>query len=285
MMTRPFDNSILASGRRAARPTLGLVVIGPFMLASSLLVAACDSQQPAMLCATSVGTFAVKYTLIEGSGACAQLSSGKVGVESYLPRTTDHPGFERPVVAIRAEEMGTLIRQYDAAARIDAKQVTSTANFSDVHPTAEGFCRVGAMNAASMTLAAIAAAPDASKPALPAVDVGYEWNDLRFYVTPSSIGAQFSAELTYRKDGCTARYRANGVFPSVSCKATKKAPDGTMTTVKDEGLCSPCADPSVGRSRGSGIHPDVETFCDDKTLICLVKNETPSLRPEHLVCR
>jgi hypothetical protein len=250
-------------------------IVKLIVVASSLAVTTCQSEQPAMLCATSVGPFSVKYTL---------MSSGKVGVESYLPRTNDHPGFERPLVAIRAEEMGTLIRQYDAAARIDSKQVTSIASFSDIHPSADGFCRVGTMNAASMTLAAVAAPADASKPALPAVQVGYEWNDLRFYVTPSSIGAQFTAEVIYRKDDCTARYRANGVFPAVSCKGTVRAPDGTMMTMKDEGLCSPCADPSVGRPRGSGIHPDVETFCDDKTLLCLVRNETPSLRPDHFVC-
>jgi hypothetical protein len=266
-------------------PSLRLTAPALAFLPLLAVMGTCDSQQPAMLCATSIGTFAVKYTLIEGTGDCAQLTSGKVGVESYLPRTTDHPGFERPIVAIRAEEMGTLIRQYDAAARIDGKQVTSMANFTDANPAGDGFCRVGAMNAASMTLASIAASPDGAKPALPAVDVRYEWNDLRFYVTPSSIGAQFSADLVYRKDGCTARYRANGIFPAVSCKTTTKAPDGTMTTSKNEGLCSPCADPSMGRSRGSGIHPDVETVCEDKSLLCLPGKETPSLRPEHFVCR
>jgi hypothetical protein len=257
------------------------------LLAGALvpLLATCELEQPRMLCAASIGSFAVKYTLIEGEGACAGLTTGRVGVESYLPATgSDHPGFERPIVAIRAEEMGTLIRQYDAAGRVDPKQVTSTAAFADLNPAGDGFCRVGAMNAASMTLAAVASTGDPSKPPLPAVDVRYEWTDLRFYVTTSSIGAQFAGELLYRKDGCTARYRAAGIYPAVSCRATMMTPDGMMTSVKNEGLCSPCPDATAGRSRGSGIHPDVETFCDDKALLCLPKEEPPSLKPEHFVC-
>jgi hypothetical protein len=250
-----------------------------------LLLATCQTEQPPMLCAVSLGAFAVKYTLIEGTGACAELRTGRVGVESYLPDTrSDHPGFERPIVALRAEEMGTLLRQYDAVGRIDPKQVTSTAQFADVNPSDKGFCRVGTMNAATMTLASIAASPDGMKPALPAVDLRYEWSDLRFYVTPSSIGAQFTGELTYRKDDCTARYRADGIFPAVSCRGTMATPDGMMVPVADETLCSPCADDSKGRSIGSGIHPDVETMCDEKALVCLVKNESPSLRPAPYIC-
>jgi hypothetical protein len=256
----------------------------PIWACLPLLLATCQTEQPPMLCAASIGAFAMKYTLLEGSGTCAELRTGRVGVESYLPATgSDHPGFERPIVALRAEEMGLLLRQYDAASRIDAKQVTSTARFADVNPSDQGFCRVGAMNAASMTLASIAASPDGMKPALPAVDVRYEWTDLRFYVTPSSIGAQLSGELIYRKDGCTARYRAEGIYPAVSCQA--RSPAGMLLPGKDEDRCSPCADDSKGRSAGSGIHPDVETFCEDASLLCLVKNEFPSLRPEPFICR
>jgi hypothetical protein len=250
-----------------------------------LLLATCQSEQPPMLCAVSIGAFAVKYTLIEGSGACAGLRTGRVGVESYLPDTrSDHPGFERPIVALRAEEMGTLLRQYDAVGRIDPKQVTSTAQFDDVNPSDRGFCRVGAMNAATMTLASVAASPDGMKPALPAIDVRYQWNDLRFYVTPSSIGAQFTGELTYRKDDCTARYRADGIYPAVPCRATMPGPDGMTVSVADETLCSPCPDDSKGRSIGSGIHPDVETVCDEQALVCLVRNDPPSLRPASYLC-
>jgi hypothetical protein len=263
----------------------GKLRLRPVWACLPLLVATCLPDQPPMLCAVSIGAFAVKYTLIEGSGACSQLRTGRVGVESYLPSTgSDHPGFERPVVALRAEEMGALLRQYDAVGRIDAKQVTSTAQFADVNPSGQGFCRVGAMNAATMTLASIAASPDGTKPALPAVDLRYEWSDLRFYVTPSSIGAQFTAELTYRKDDCTARYRADGIFPAVSCRGTMRTPDGMMVSMPDETLCSPCADDSKGRSIGSGIHPDVETTCDEQAMVCLVKNEPPSLRPASFIC-
>ena len=272
---------MLTVKKKTGRRVPALVVA----LALGPLLATCQRDQPPMLCATSIGTFAVKYTLIEGTGVCAGLTTGRVGVESYLAATmSDHPGFERPVVAIRAEEMGTLIRQYDAAGRIDPKQVTSTAPFADLHPADDGFCQVGAMNAATMALASVASNGDPAKPDLPAVDVRYEWTNLRFYVTTSSIGAQFSAELLYRKDGCTARYRAAGLYPAFSCRRTVTAPDGTMMSTKDEGLCSPCPDPSVGRARGSGIHPDVETYCDDQTLLCLPRADPPSLKPEHYIC-
>jgi hypothetical protein len=242
----------------------------------------CQTSQPSILCAVSIGSFAVKYTLTEGAGACATLTTGKVGVESYLAgMTSDHPEFQRPVVALRAEEMGLLIKQYGA--RVAAGEVASTAAFADDVPGDDGFCRVGPPSAASLKLDAVPPPAGMATPGLPAVDVSYEWQNVRFYVTTSSIGAQLSADLVYRKDGCTARYHVAGLFPAISCKGTKMTPEGPMP-VKDEGLCSPCSDPSVGRSKGSGIHPDVETFCDERALLCLPKGEPPSLKPDHYVC-
>ena len=171
-----------------------------------------------------------------------------------------------------------MIRQYDAVGRIDSKQITSTARFDDVNPSDDGFCRVGAMNAATMTLASIAASPDGMNRPCPrwtcatsGTTCAFTWNPPRS--APSSTG-----ELTYRKDGCTARYRADGIFSGGLLPGTMRAPDGMMVPVKDETLCSPCADDSKGRSTGSGIHPDVETFCDDDAALPSRKERSPSLK-------
>jgi hypothetical protein len=48
--------------------------------------------------------------------------------------------------------------------------------------------------------------------------------------------------------------------------------------VADESLCSPFADPAMGRATGSGLNPDFAVRCDPALLLCVLSKEPPSLR-------
>ena len=274
----------------ARRAALGLLAC------SALLGASCKA--PKILCTTahagaSNTPFAVKYTLVSGIGDCAMLKGGFVGVESYVNGGAGQaPSFPKPPVSIRAEEIGGLTDKYHVA--MPAAMLTSTGNFMDERPGDDGFCKVGTMSAVTLTLPAVPEMTDPDtkevSPALPAMTVKYQWNNVAFYVSPNLIGTLFKADLSYTKDACTATYTVTGLYPGVGCEKTVSVMtcDGETT---DEGTgmpndeaCSPCADPAKGRATGSGISPDLDVACDPAVLLCLPKAALPSVRPASLEC-
>ena len=253
----------------------------------ALFTVTCDSDQPRTPCTTAHGAFAVKYTLMEGSGACAMLSAGLVGVQ---PFGRGGPGqaanFDMPPVAIKTEELGNLVGTYGQA--VDATKLFSLGAFTTREPGADNLCTLGAMTPAEVTLAAVPAGMNMMgmpTPALPAVTARWEWSNVRFFVTAALAGTIFTGNLTYTQDGCTARYSVRGLYPAVHCTKEVTDPVTMMPSeVRNPALCSPCADPSMGRATGSGINPDIDTACDQPSNLCLPTGEPPSPRAQPLTC-
>jgi len=265
-------------------------VVAPALAAG---LTTCSTDQPKILCLTAHGGYAVRYTLVEGTGACAMLKGGVFGVQSYVEGGPGQsPIFTKPPVAMKPAEIGDLIVAYNAT--VDSSQQASVGTFADEKPSTDGFCTVGTMSPVTLDLAAVPAMP---KPdgmgmtdELPAVNVRYELSNVRFYVSASVLGTVLSADLTYTKDGCTAKYKLNGLYPVVGCERidTVTGPDGKPMD-KPSGApqaeaCSPCADPNNGRPVGSGIGPDLDVSCDPDALLCVPAKDTPSLRATSLAC-
>jgi hypothetical protein len=277
-------------------PHLRRIALFGLVAGAALLGTACKA--PAILCTTahaggSNTPFAVRYSLTSGTGDCAMLTGGFVGVESYVNGGPGKaPSFPKPPVSIRAEEVGSLVGQYHMA--MSAQALSSTGVFADEHPGPDGFCKVGPLSPVAVTLQAVPAGvdPDTKEmtPALPAMTVKYEWSNVSFYVSPSLIGTQFKADLKYTKDACTATYHVVGLYPGVGCEKTVSVMgcDGKTTDqgtgMPDIEACNPCADPAHGRATGSGISPDVDIVCDPKLLLCLPKADLPSLLHKSVEC-
>jgi hypothetical protein len=259
------------------------------LAALAALQLTCTTDQPKVPCTTAHGAFSVKYTLMAPvAGACGTLTAGLVGVQPYSRTGPDGQAvFDRPPVALKADEVGNLLAKYKQT--VDPTKTYSKGDFMTLEPGTDGFCQLGPSNAAELNLAAVPAGVDAMgmpTPALPPVQVRYEWSNVRFYVSPSILGTQFSAELAYTKNGCQARYTVRGVYPSVSCGEEVMDPVTKMTSVvKNANLCSPCADPSMGRAMGSGLNPDFAIECDNDSLLCLTTMDPPSLAPMTTVCK
>jgi hypothetical protein len=233
--------------------------------------AACE--QPKILCNTQHGGYAVRYTLVEGSGACAMLKTGVIGVQAFgTVGENMSPDWKRPPVALKTEEVGTLVDEYGAEA--PASQVSSVGRFAAKNPGADGFCAVEGLSPVTLTLPAVGPMPDGmggmTEP-LPATSLKLEWSNVKFYVTAQVIGGEFVGDLTYTKDGCTAKYHVSGLFPATSCE-DETAKDGI-----NPGLCLPC-------KGGAGISPAIETVCDPEAKLCLPKDAVPSPRRTPLVC-
>lgn len=101
---------------------------------------------------------------------------------------------------------------------------------------------------------------------LPPTDLSYQWSNIAFYVTAAAPGTQFTADVEITLNGCSATYKAVGMWPAVECYGfTVPATDTTPEiVVTPQQMCNPEAEPEKGRLYGSGINPDFgPTFCDE----------------------
>jgi hypothetical protein len=271
-----------------ARLSHGNLLLGTLAVAGAIVLGSCD--QPKLPCAPSNGLFAVKYTLVEGSGACAMLAGDNMTLHPYANVGKGRPDFHHMPVGMRSELIGNLVAKYkgDGAPELSSPDLSSVGPVTSDAPSDDGFCEVGTMNPTKVMLEAVAADPTAMPPtdALPATTIQQDWSNVRIYVTARNNGTQFSGTVKYTQDACTATYKVRGLFPSIECEEqVTDALGKTMGTGKpDDTLCSPCADPSKRRALGSGISPDVATTCDPVTLHCVPANDTPSLLPSPIQC-
>ena len=260
------------SNMRSMNHHLGTVAL----LAIALVGAAC--KKPEALCTTALGTYAVRYTLIEGTDACAQLTGGEVGVQFYLNTGEGGvPNYKRTPVAIKPSAVGELVAKYKKSTP-DPTKLYSLGNFTEERPGSDGYCELADPSPTEVTLTAEDATMDAmGKPiaALPPVSTRYQWSKVRFWVNPGSPGTQFTAELSYTLNNCTARYAVQAIYPAAHCGAEMTDPAGMTTMVADQGMCSACV---------SHINPDVETACEPKSLLCLPTKPIPSMRAQTERC-
>ncbi|WP_375771309.1 hypothetical protein NR798_10540 [Archangium gephyra] len=239
---------------------------GAVLLASSL--GACEAQQQDPQCMVGKGAFATVYTLKAGqdpAAACAQLKPERVGLEKYFNQDPNGPA----TVGMRAITVGNLVAETTATApktQLDPDapfEPNSVGALTTDAPGEDNFCEVPTLNPTQVVTRSIAAGGSDR-------NLSYEWSNLRIYNTPQIPGTQFTAELRYIDNGCTAEYTVKGIWPVVSC-ATGGKPDDSK--------CDPNPDPSVGRVRGSGINPIFPVKCDPVALFCVLTGEVPSDKP------
>jgi len=242
---------------------LRLIGLGTGAVLAASTLGACGTYQQDPQCVVAKGAFATVYTLKEGqdaSQACAQLKPERVGLEKYFSEDPSAPDS----VTMRARKMGDELAHKDTLIDPDApNQPNSVGELMTDAPGEDNFCEVPTLTPARLEsrYGGVSKAP---------VSLTYEWSDLRIYNTPEIPGTQFTAELRYSENGCTAEYKVKGIWPVVTCATAGKP---------DDSKCDPNADPSVGRYRGSGINPTFPVKCDPVALFCVLTGEVPSDKP------
>lgn len=291
------------------------------VLAASCLLPACD--QPAPKCTVARGYFSATYTLVSGEGECAELIGEVLGVQAYNAQQSASdkaPDYDHSSIGIQPQAITDLLGSGRELLEPDGTdQPYALGNFASAEPKSD-FCAAPTLSVAQLRLAEV---PEETEicpplPAEPAVDIRYEFSNVRVYTTAAAIGTQLSADLTYTKDGCTATYRVAAVYPSVSCEvppAEEEAPPEEVPVevpveepveepddagvgeadacvveelpeepapapepVLDEKLCEAEPNAAEGRPVGSGINPDFAIRCDPDLRLCVLKEEPPSLR-------
>ena len=237
-----------------------------------IIVAACSAEQPRPVCSARRSAFAAKYTLVSMTGMCDMRlrASEELEVQSYVPDPTK-PEDPFGSMAIEPKVVGDAVAAGEGLMPpvVDPKlSEYSLGKFTTVRPDDGGLCYVPAMNETKVTLPAL---PDNKGDA---VDLRYQFKNVRIIVTPPSNGLHFGADLTLADSGCTAVYRVSAVAPAVPCGDNKDDP--TMGK-PDDSLCIPEPDLAKGYA-GSGISPDIAVACDKDLLECVPKKDFPSLK-------
>jgi hypothetical protein len=274
-----------------------------FVYAGALAAALLGCEQPDPRCNVAHGSFWAKYTLVSGQGACAELTGEQLDVQSYYAQrseTDKRPDYDAVSIAIQPFSITAALGNAAGLAEADPEDVLyGIGRIGTARPGADGFCRADELAAATLRLPAVPEHPVdecTTAPEAPAYDIKYEFSRVRIYYTPSAIGTQFEADLTYTQDDCVAKYRVTAVYPMVSCGAVPEVDAGVIADAgavptdaaapeADGGMaCPPSAasgpDPVADDSlcESGGINPDFALSCDPANMMCVLAGPSPSLR-------
>jgi hypothetical protein len=287
---------------------VGAVLVCVFAVS---LLAACD--QPAPKCNVAHGSFWAQYTLVSGEGECAMLTGEELGVQSYYARRSaddKRPDYDNVSIALQPMTITAALWNAEGMAEPDPADVPyAIGRFGTKTPANDGFCVARKLAVARLRLPAV---PEyeldmcTTAAAAPAYDVSYAFSNVRVYYTPSAIGTQLAADLTYTQAGCVAKYKVTAVYPMVSCGVPGPLEDaGLLDAAGDDAALSPPdageLDPDAGASvdagapcpapdpptgppvaddslcENAGINPDFAVECDPAAMMCVLENKPPSL--------
>jgi hypothetical protein len=257
-------------------------------------------EQPEPRCNVAHGQFWAKYTLVSGEGVCAELAGELLDVQSYYAQrsaTDKRPDYDAVSIAIQPSTITAALGNAAGFEEPDAEDVSySIGRIGTARPGADGFCRADKLSAATLRLPAVPEHPIDecnTAPEAPAYDIKYEFSRVRIYYTPSAIGTQFEADLTYTQDDCVAEYHVTAVYPMVPCAATPVVDAGVVAdagaaeddAAADGGMACP-APPPPGPDpvaddtlcENAGINPDFALSCDPATMMCVLAKPSPSLK-------
>lgn len=244
---------------------------------------------------SGLAAFAVKLVPVSGTGPCAELQGEVVGMQAYHPPSAADPqvrDLSKTTVALRTLTSGELEwMNEDIGFSNEGNNASAIGEFTGFEPDSNEFCQVPSAES-HMVFPGFTDAIDTEVVCMTDMDCGagevctpvdpmdpmagstcifndvyeptdltYKWTNLVFYVTAAATGTQFTADLEVVLNGCTATYKAIGMWPAVDCTGVT-AVDGEGNPTEfgplDE-YCHPEADPKHPmnpRIFGSGINPD-----------------------------
>lgn len=263
----------------------------------------CKAVQPKPQCKAQPADYAAKY---EPQGqppmGCDVLKGEVLHFQYYQPK----PGTTGlPSVAIEPASVSDAVQAgEDAKVDVMADEDAASANayfslgkYTDVNPDDNDICSAPKLNDTHVTVAMIPADPTmmGSMPT-DAVDLTYQWSNLKMLVRPDSNGVYFTANLVRKAGDCSVTYKVTGVqgapvdgSASVAYCGDMQVPvlDAMGNPVKDDmGNAMTMLDPTMGKpdqsrcdskTQGTGLPRNLSFTCDADTLLCLVNQAFPKL--------
>lgn len=257
----------------------------------ALVLPACT--QPAVPCTSAHGTFSVQYKLVKGDpeSPCGGKQTEVLGLQSYFAGggPDNKQQYDKGSIAVRPENLGLLLERAEGQLEtpiVPTPEPNGSGAFTTGKPLADDFCEVPKLTPIKAMLPEVPAVED--DPETPdedeslevqdATDIEYDFTNLRFLVTADAQGTQFTADLKFTQDGCTAQYEVVGVYPVVGCASDKEClclPPAEDATAEEKKECLP-----------TGINPDFAVKCFKEndpetgkpfpTGVCVLKEAPPS---------
>lgn len=223
-------------------------------LAAGTLIGACNIPQPEFEC-NALPPFWASYELQtgEGSGTCATLPGDLVNMQRYFP-----PGAKEATMAVLTRRMGRnrqLIHKDDGTfARVDPndpefKKESAIGKFASILPDNKGVCSFSSATPGEQEYPEVMLrnADGSDGGILPALDVTYDWSNVKILSTAQFPGTLFVGDLHLTENACDATYKVYGVHPIVPCETDED--------------CNPEPNLAVGRVTGSGMSADYAPKC------------------------
>ncbi|WP_394835986.1 hypothetical protein LVJ94_03650 [Pendulispora rubella] len=264
--------------------------LGSSLLLGGALAGGCSQSEP--LCRTGTGTYTVKYTLLSGGGACANLKADVLLVNSYMDIGDDgKPALETFPAALTPMALAKLVDEAQKRLALDPRADVDTdpthhtyaaGRFTTDEPQRD-FCDIPRPSPVIQQLPhlpAVPADPANQKPGLPekaATFISYEFSDWHVYFTPAHAGNQFRIHLRYTVDGDTCEY--DGRAALFGARTSCDFGDGTPYPLACDAEAHPEAKLADGTVLflGSGVDPDFPVECDRDTLLCVLSRDPPAL--------
>lgn len=219
----------------------------PLGCAAGLL--ACGGEQPDPQCTVGRGEHAVRYTLKQGSGICADKKVDIIGAQAFRI-----PGAGKPPTLVFKP---AILAANEGKDPDTSHSITGTGEFTTEYPE-NRICTVPALSEARQVITSGLT-----------TDISYTWRDIVIQGQARIPGTQWTAELTYVNSGCTAIYEAVGVFPAIRCVRT----DASGATVRDPSICL------QARPGSSSLDPAFPIECEESANLCVLKGTPPVLNP------
>ncbi|WP_394832022.1 hypothetical protein LVJ94_36455 [Pendulispora rubella] len=250
-------------------------------LAVVLGAAGCDQSTP--LCRTGTGTYTVKYNLISGSGACANLKADIVYVNSYNAVGEEgKPDLEKVSAALMPKQFAEYL---DRASFPD--QLAAWGSFTTAEPSGN-ICSIPTLTETVKAFPALEAIPDDpenagdsnisdKRDATVAQTVSYKWSNWQLYFSAAHAGNAFLIDLDYTVTAeggaaSTCKYQGLGLLFGQRPSCSKNTNEDLKTPgnyVAEAARCDAVAHPDLGLGTGSGVDPDANFKCDPETLLCV----------------
>jgi hypothetical protein len=259
------------------------VVVSGAVSLTVLALGSCTSVQPRPQCKAARLPFNAKYFVTAMEGACEGrvLTAEVLNVQSFAPDRRKAAGL--PSMAIEPASVERALSAADEAmVAVPTRAEYSLGKFSTVEATDDDTCTVPVMDRDTrISVPAIPADLTVMPPrdAVEAVDLTYQWRNVRVLVSAPSNGIHFGADLT-RTSGtgaevCKVTYKVSAVYPSVPCGVDDlgqpQAEPDPSTGKPDPMACDPAAS-----NGANGLSPDLSYACDPGTLLCVPSQKFPS---------
>ena len=218
-------------------------------LGSTALLSSCDNEQPRPQCTVGRGEHAVRYVLVSGSGTCANKTAEIVGAQIFRTPGSGIP----PSVVFKPAPLAANTGKDPS----EENSITATGDFTTEYPGDDEVCEAPSFSEARQLVV--------QADGTTTVDTRYQWSNVRVQGSAAIPGTQWTADLVYSEGGCTATYRAVGMFPAIRC---------LRSGMRDPAVCK---QPQPGLS----IDPAFPTTCDESTNLCVLAGEPPVLLPQQ----